>query len=723
MNKLLLNNRGFTLTEILIAAVISLFVVAAILSVWLFTYGSWIGESEHTYLRLDIMKALETIKKDMLLSSLTYASFYPDGASAYTAISIPVAVTDSNGFFSLDDNGKIDWDKTVIYHTYTDGDGVTSLRRTVYQPRDNTMDDDQRYAQLAQVAANGEGGAGSTTDKKFLENIVTFEISSLAPVIDFYIDSSDPVKVGKVIFGWADMDSGEHTFHFEVTGKNDDSSGYDIGIDTIMIEPSGSVREAEYYASSFAPAGALNVNGGTVRRIYDPIWSNDNYLEFDAGGVGDYIEITDSYDLIRESAFEHSALNNLDMMEEEVRIGLQYPEGEEEKNITWIAYAEAEDLSTDGRDGNLPGSVIPPVSIRTVVTQQNIVEEGDMVRVRFKSSLSNQLVISRAYITKRDGTSGANGLDNQDTSGLTPEEYHRHQQLFFEDEATGDITEGVIIPAASQVWSVWSAFPLRKDSDYLITLHISDPNSLDCTYWEGTPGEDRTYYVAGGTYATAGTPDWSGEPVEPALPDIFITTDIDVADVEGTVESEAYDTTLSSPAYGTLKWSESVSSGTNASVKARSSSSEDMSGASDWASVASSAISGTGRYLQFFGELSAKPFWNASGAMLNYENYIDDQVDNYAVYDFPKSSGEPYITQTDPVWIDDVEVDWPGAQTVCAITGYVAKKNNYGQAKLIVDGKELVKILSVHIKTSSEKGGRTFVEENYIEVQPRNTGK
>ena len=317
----------------------------------------------------------------------------------------------------------------------------------------------------------------------------------------------------------------------------------------------------------------------------------------------------------------------------------------------------------------------------------------------------------------------SNGLDNQDTTGLTVEEYHRHQQLFFKDASTGDITEGVTIPAATETWSLWTAFPLRNDSDYLISVHISDPNSLDCTYWEGTAGKDRTYYVLGGTYATAGTPDWSAEPIEPALTDIFITTDIDVADTTGTVESEAYDTSLDTPAYNTIKWSESVSSGTSASVKARSAATEDMSGAAAWDTIASSAISGTGRYLQFFGELTANPFWNAAGAMLNYADYIDDQVDNYAVYDFPKSGTDHYITQTDSVWIDDVEVDWPGAQTVCAITGYVAKKNDYGQAKLIVDGKELVKILSVHIKTSSEKGGRTFVEENYIEVQPRNTGK
>jgi hypothetical protein len=42
---------------------------------------------------------------------------------------------------------------------------------------------------------------------------------------------------------------------------------------------------------------------------------------------------------------------------------------------------------------------------------------------------------------------------------------------------------------------------------------------------------------------------------------------------------------------------------------------------------------------------------------------------------------------------------------------------------VIIDGAELVKILSVHLKVSRDIQGRVIAEENYIEVEPRNTGK
>ena len=192
------------------------------------------------------MKAMETIKSDLRLSSLTYMSYYPAGSDTYTAISMPVAERDANGFFTLDANGEIDWDTTVIYHVYTDVGGNNTLRRTVFNPRDNTMTDAQRYAQLSNVVTAGTGGGGSTTDTDFLENLNSFVIDPRAAIIDFYYDSNDPVRTGKVTFGRATLDASDHTIRFEVVGKNSLSAGYDIGIDNIMIEPSGSIREMEY---------------------------------------------------------------------------------------------------------------------------------------------------------------------------------------------------------------------------------------------------------------------------------------------------------------------------------------------------------------------------------------------------------------------------------------------------------------------------------------------
>ncbi len=93
-------------------------------------------------------------------------------------------------------------------------------------------------------------------------------------------------------------------------------------------------------------------------------------------------------------------------------------------------------------------------------------------------------------------------------------------------------------------------------------------------------------------------------------------------------------------------------------------------------------------------------------------------------YTFPEDSGTPYVTTVVSGEIDDVTIDWhPPTERVCAITGYIARKNDYGQAKITVDGDDIIKVLSVHIKVLKDVQGRSVSEENYIDVQPRNTGK
>ncbi len=722
------NKKGFTILETLFVAALTVMVIGAILSAWMFTSKTWTAESQHTRLRVNMMNAIETIKNDLRLSSLTYMSFYPSGGEPYEGISLPVAETDANGLFSLNVNGEVDWDKTVIYHLYDEGGGAKTLCRTVLNSRDNTLTDAERYTELADVVNNGQGSGDYTTDTGFLRDVEIFEISSLAPVVDFYDDSSDPVRAGKVVFGWAKLDDGDHTIRFEITGKNDLSSGHDIGVDTVMIEPAGIPREMEYYNSSFAPAGALTLSGGGVNRVYNSIWSNNNYLEFSNSGTGSYVEILDHYDLLRDSCFDNASLNDTSSAGEEARVELEVPEEDEAGDITWFAYAAAGDAQQDGRDGTMPGGVTPPVAIRTVVSGDSIDQQGDLVRVSFKSSSTDDLVIDSAYITKRDGASGSNGFANQDTSGREVEEYHRHQKLFFRD-SSGNITQGITVPQGSTVWSVWTSFPLRKDSDYFISFNIKDSSSTESRYWVGTGGVDRTYYLAGSEYSTmAGVPDWSGEAPN-ASSDIFIVSNIDTWNDSGSVESQIYDTAVSSPAYNQIKWSETSPAGTEVLFKARSSSDEYMTGATDWNLISGSAANphslsiGSGRYVQFMGELSSEPFWEVSGGTISYENYVDDQVDNYPVTDFPESGGEPYITGMYSCWVDDVEIDWPGDERLCTVTGYIARKNSYGQAKVIIDGAELVKILSVHLKISRDIQGRVIAEENYVEVEPRNTGK
>lgn len=755
--------QGFTLVEVLFAAVISAMVIGAILGTWVFTYNTWTVETERTNARIELVQALETIRNDLRLSSLTYITFYPANTEPYSAISLPVAERDANGFFAMNSNDEIDWDQTVIYHLVAGAGGTSTLRRTVFDPRDNTKTDVERYAQLAAVVSAGTGGGGSTTDTEFLKNVETFDISSLAPVMDFYYDSSTPVREGKVVFGWVKLAAGDHEIRMEITGKNSSSSGYGLGLDNIIIEPSGSEREAEYYDSSFAPVGMLTVSGGTAARVHGTEWGNENYLEFDATGVGSYIEIEDYYDLWRESSFSQVALDNTGLEGEEVRATLGLPQAfdspahaADPEDIKWFAYQQTGDTAQAGTDGYV-NSADPTEAPAQAVVVRVLLKHDDidldptattggvnLVRIKFNAATTGELRIERAYITRMDMVSGTgyDGLVNLVPGGLSIDEYHLHQQLFFKDisDIDGDsdateVIEQLVIGSAlteREAWSEWTAFPVIVEDggvevDYLVTFLVLDPAKSACTYWDGS---STNVYCFQGDYTTdfpyaEGTPDWTGAYTTTIYPadQIFAVSEMDTWCKTGSVESQIFDTTLSSPGYNQISWSENTPAGTAVSAKARSDSDVYLAGAADWSTIAASTINGTGRYLQFLAALSTEPFWDSGASTLSYANYITQQLSTGLPYAFPADSGVPYVTDLVAPWIDDVEIDWPGTERICTITGYVAKKNDYGQAKVTVDGVDLVKILSVHVRTNKTSHGRVIAEDNYVEIEPRNTGK
>ena len=791
------NNGGFTLTEILVAMALALLVIAVVIPAWTMTSRILKNESDRTSMRIDLVKALETIKSELRLTNLNYMCLYPEGGGPYTGISFPVAETDANGFFTINDGNDIDWDKTVIYHIYQEGSGPKTLRRTIIESRDNSMTETQRMAELQNVVTSGEGPDGSSTNEDFLINVDTFEIQSLSPIIDFYDPSDTPVRVGKVTFGWAQLVPGDHTIRFTITGSNPDSSGSDIGIDSIMIEPSGSMRDAEYYATDFAPPGALLSVGGATSTVYSSMWSNNGYLEF-AGGADNYIEISDSYDLWRESAFDNISMDNVKKTGNEARIELELPDNDEPGTIDWMAVVEA----GEENDMLLPDSSVPPMVIRNIVTSPNIAETADFIRVKFRSSSNESLTIGRAYITRRSTTEGCNGLENETPGSLEPDEYHMHQQIFFDQGGT--ITPGITIPANSEVWSVWTAFPFTPDNDYLVSIYLSDVTDMNCKGWTGDPSKERSFYIntAGWLSCTAdsstdiftsdshslidgdavvifgdsapvglsmlsdsfpemaGTPFWhyyvanaTNDTFQLSITsdgsdivdfagngsnlyvkkigysnDIFITEEIDGRVITGSVTSGIFDTTLASPSYNEVKWSEEPEDDTEITLKVRSDNDRYMTGADIWDIVpgvtnnpASLSISAD-RYVQFRAELTSGVFWESSGSKMDYSDYISAQK-ALPVYDFPQSGG-PMVAGAYSNCIDDVEITWDGEESLCAITGYIAKKNDYGQAKITVDGSDLEKILRVFIKLSStDFAGRRIVEENYIDIEPRNTGK
>jgi len=765
-------NRGFTLTEVLFAGIVTVLVITTIMSIWIFSHETWMAEGKRTGFRIDVMKAIETIKNDIRLSSATYMSFYPEGGDPYTAMSMPLAAIDAQGYHTMDDNDMVAWDKTVFYHIVENEQGA-NLVRTVIDSWDDDLDKDGRYDLLADVATGAVTGDYSTAMiKDYLEY---FEISSSAPVIDFYDDSSDPVKKRNIVFGYAYIGSGDHTVRFTVTGKNDASSGYALGLDNLHIDPAGYPREAEYYDSTYAPSGSIVSSGALITVHEDSVWDNNNYLEYGSTGEYDYIEFKDYYDLVRESCFENSILSNMIVSGDDVRVKLETPDdrAEGETRSSWSSYSQTQDSNREGQDGDLPGY---PIVIRSIIKNEGI-EDTDLIRLLISAPPGNPVKIDSVYLSRKelpaDDTNrlvDPDGLSNQSTSGLEIEEYHRHQQLFFTDVYDGDgdgdsseIMPEVWIPPGEVIWSEWIAFPMVQmldgdtdDLDYLVTMSIPDLESVvfrtsgewsafdsgenDCLYWEGS---DTNSFLHNGSYTTAGTASWTGLPLSLTLnvgayttdndkftPDnnVYYITEIDTWSNTGSVKSTTYDTEMSDPVYNEAKWSQPSSSGTEVRVKARSSDNQDMNDASDWDSITGTTSNpgslsmSDGRYFQFMIEITSDIVWKNSSSTVSYKDYVDEQV-SMDDWEFPERSSLPLVSGYYSTWIDDVEIDWPGRDRICVFKGDIAKKNDYGQAKITIDGEELVKVLKVELSLSAEFQGRTIRETNVLEIEPRNTGR
>jgi hypothetical protein len=212
---------------------------------------------------------------------------------------------------------------------------------------------------------------------------------------------------------------------------------------------------------------------------------------------------------------------------------------------------------------------------------------------------------------------------------------------------------------------------------------------------------------------------------------IFAVEKIDAAYSTGTVESRICDSGMTTPPYSSISWSENDPQWTEITLKARSTNDEHLSDASDWEDVtgwtSNPKTIGTGeldrnRYVQFLATLTAQPFWEAPGEKLSYADYVDEQRLGDP-WDFPENGGVPLITAAYSTWVDDVALRWNGDERICVISGIIARKNDYGEVKVSVDGTDLVRVLGVDITASMEVQGRTITEESSLEVEPKNTGR
>src|SRR3989338_3309197 len=118
MRKALLNPNGFSVVELLVSSSIGLLFLTSVLGAWNYSTAIWKQENVQSGLRFNLESAMEKIKSDVRLSDANKTLYYPASSGGpYSAISMPGATRDSNGFFTI--GSGITWSKTVIYHVYS----------------------------------------------------------------------------------------------------------------------------------------------------------------------------------------------------------------------------------------------------------------------------------------------------------------------------------------------------------------------------------------------------------------------------------------------------------------------------------------------------------------------------------------------------------------------------------------------------------------------------
>lgn len=662
--------------------------LASVLSAWQFSTKIWKEEIVQSLLRVSIEQSMEKIKEDIHLSDSNNILFYPVSGSPYTAISIPRATPAANGFLTLS-GGNIAWDKTVVYYSFTSS-GKTELRRTVYNTYDSNSTNRQTELNTLVTTGAPSGASNATTRVLFKNDTAAFEIVSPNPTFDGYAASVSRSPLTS--FGSVYMSSGTHQVTFEVMGKNSSSTGYRLGLDSLALSPSGGHREGEILTVSSSTGQTQNTENMT---LYSGVWGGNYQKEYQATASGNSITFSVNYDEWIESNFNNMTHSTTETTGTNPALALA---SRETQGLTASWLASTQTLSGSQVD-ELLGS---RQSIRSVINGSFLTKSAHMIRLKFTASQSANLVINDAYFGLRQGSEAlANGTFN--FSGVPGQLYFDNAPLAEgSTDPAGAVGAGlatsITVPAGNYVWTNWFTRTIDASTtvpDFLVSMNVSA--GAGASTWAQTQGTPPvySYRIADATGINTAISPWSsGWAGYSTTASVFASVEMAGWLDNGTATSQVYDTKVTNPVYSALSWTPSLPAGALVTMRIRSSSNADMSGATAW----NAALNGTNTPL-------------ALGALSN-NRYVQFQ----AVF----QAAPPYLTYPQ---IDDVKIAWPGNSVLVELLGYYTLKPNYGQFRVLLDGQPTVKGLEIKLTAAQVYRAKTYSCTLNAEEKPRNTGK
>lgn len=622
-------------------------------------------------LDMNVQLAMERLKKDLRLSSLDAIFYHPSGTGPYQAISFPMAEdSDGDGVLEKDEDGKLLWDETVIYHIRPTT--PNQLVKTTFRPRDNTLTDAQRQAQLESVVLYGNGdstynGQNASSDVIFA-NLLEWEINPERGRFDAY---SPTLTRDSSSLGYILLDSGSHDFTFTATGKNSGSSGYKIGIDQLFVSPSYSTREAEAQLPASAQSGAV------AAASYMPgDWKGNYQLLFPASSAGSSFTLTLDNDRWEETNFGavgYEARNTEFTFDDslspsDIIVQLQG------NDTTWRASEQAGTSIIPATTNAFSNATVTiHLNGSQLLTNGNwIAYNGKKCQLTFQSSPSNK--------TFKVGNVRIAQADSQDTIS-----FGTSGSFEFATFPSGSWSS--IMTNGSTATTDLIDFEINTTNNYLVVFDIDASHCYPATWttlYASTPDECRIYLPA--ITNTISTNAIFG------LASMFTSYPQD-----GEYTSQIFDTHLESPQYGDIAWNADIPANTSLSMKVRTGSQPDLSDASAWADISPSTV-------------------NPHSVGAAYKRYIQFQAQ--------------FATDTDgestPI-LKDVIIDWPGERQLVNVGGIFTKGPDYGMFEISVDGDPLRSALIVDLEIYKDvlvmnKQSRRITSSLKADLTPRNSG-
>lgn len=684
---------GFSVVEVVASVLIFTMAMGMSVSGYLYALKNSNADTVQDDLDMDVQLALESLKTDLRLSSLNEIYGYPQNAQAFQAISFPVAYdSDGDGILEKNEDGSIIWDETIIYHIRPTT--PHQLVKTVFRPRDNSLTDEQRQAQLDSVVRTGSGtstynGANASSHIIF-QNLLNWSIVSQAGRFDAYAADDEREIVN---LGYCLLDGGSHEITFRVTGKNDASKGYHIGLDQVMLSTPTIEREAEKLT-------VIAQSGAVAAPEYREDGASGNYhLLFPAQSANNEFTIEVDTDLWQETKFRgHDyELDNTTIEFDQTLTPGDYVVQLKGNDIAWEAGLQTASEPEDPLPGEMQNWVVRVLQKGSELSDNGnwFAYEGRKCRLNFQAASAGHLRISDVYIGESTSTTNASRDYNASTiMGVT---------------FNGSDTSPVADPGTTIV-SDWIDMEIDMDKNYLVTYCIAN-DSVNChpalwtdlRYLESSDVTASTMtclVMTNGNTDAAEDPSWSddlasGNVLEKNL--IIGLAGIEASyPTEGSYISRIFDTGIDDPRYRDITWQSDVPAGTALSFKVRAGSEPDLSDAPDWS------------------EISA--FDSPRAISAPYKRYIQFM----ATF---TSSEDGLLTPR----LQDVCIDWDATSRLVNIGGLFAKGSDYGMLEIEVDGEPLRSALMVDLEIykdvySINSTTRRISSSMEVDLTPRNTG-